>query len=112
MRFLALFGLLSLASACKHDDASATSDDAGTEAAVDECALLFGIPNDQTGLGPDMCRPECTCGTNVFSPPTYDEAFVRALRDDWKLATPIPEITSDPYAGPAPTNDPEGTVCG
>ncbi|MGZ3448793.1 MAG: hypothetical protein ACXVEF_04300 [Polyangiales bacterium] len=111
MRSLALLAFLSIAVACKHDEATAAND-AGTDTPTDGCALLFGTPNDQTGLGPDMCRPECACGKNVFSPPTYDEAFVRALRDDWKLATPIPEITSDPYAGPAPSEDPPDTVCG
>jgi hypothetical protein len=76
------------------------------------CTVLFGKPNASTGLGPDQCQPACTCEGKDFVPPVYDAAFIQSLVTDWQLATPYPEITSDPYAGPAPTPDPDGTVCG
>jgi hypothetical protein len=89
--------------ACKRDDAPAA-------AAGEPCAALFGTPNDQTGLGADRCRPECACG-EAFTPPRYDDAFVRSLIADWQLETPYPSIDADPYAAPAPVDDAPGTVC-
>jgi hypothetical protein len=110
--FAAIVVSVSLASfACRHESDTATppsSDDSG----VDSCAILFGNPNDQTGLGPDQCRPECACGGTTFAPPTYDATFIQSLVDDWQLATPYAPLTSDPYASPAPADDPPGTVCG
>jgi hypothetical protein len=78
---------------------------------VSACAIFFGSPNDATGLGPDRCRPACACNGMSFTPPAYDAAFIRALVDDWQLATPYPPLTSDPYAQPPPPDDPAGTVC-
>lgn len=78
---------------------------------VDSCAILFGSPNDATGLGSDRCRPECSCGGTTFKPPTYDSAFIQSLIDDWQLSTPYPTLTSDPYLQSAPPDDPAGTVC-
>ncbi len=101
--------------ACSHDGASSAAPEAGTlsvEAGPDGCAILFGNPNAQTGLGPDQCRPECACGGPVFAPPVYSPAFIQALIDDWQMATPYAPLTSDPYAAPAPPDDPDGTVCG
>ncbi|HEY2511851.1 MAG TPA: hypothetical protein VGI39_13375 [Polyangiaceae bacterium] len=83
--------------------------DAGSSAAA--CTILFGRPNAQTGLGSDQCRPECSCGDSVFAPPTYDDAFVQSLIDDWTPSAPYAPLTSDPYASPAPPDDPPGTVC-
>jgi hypothetical protein len=100
-----LAGLL-LATACASCKSSDTAADAGS------CTTLFGSPNDHTGLGPDMCLPQCGCGADAFVPPSYDAAFVQSLVDGWQLATPYPPLTSDPYAGPPPQDDPTGTVCG
>ena len=81
-------------------------------AGTDSCSILFGNPNDSTGLGPDQCQPQCACGADVFVPPTYDDAFTQALIDGWQLAVPYPPLTSDPYEAGAPPDDPPGTVCG
>jgi hypothetical protein len=77
----------------------------------DPCTILFGNPVDQTGLDSTQCRPQCACGGNVFTPPTYGAAFIQSLVDDWRLATPYAPLTSDPYDQPVPPDDPAGTVC-
>jgi len=92
--------------------ASCAGDSDGADAAVDACAILFGNPNDHTGLGADQCRPSCACGGAVFAPPAYDGAFMQSLVDDWRPQTPYAPLASDPYAQPAPPDDPPGTVCG
>lgn len=88
--------------------------DAAAEAgpSADACAILFGRPNAQTGLGPDQCRPECACGGgNAFVPPAYDDAFIQSMIDGWTPSAPYAPLTADPYASPAPPDDPAGTVC-
>jgi hypothetical protein len=79
--------------------------------AVDGCQILFGNPNDQTGLTSDQCRPQCACNGNTFKPPVYSAAFIQALIDDWVPSQPYPPFTVDPYTMPAPADDPAGTVC-
>src|SRR5580692_2446148 len=73
---LLVFSLLgigaALAASCKSDNATAADE-------VDGCAILFGNPNAQTGLGADQCRPECACGGPVFAPPEYDASFIQSL---------------------------------
>ena len=91
--------------ACKR---TAPAADAGVS---DSCAVLFGNPNDQTGLDSTQCQPQCSCDGTVFRPPTYSAAFMQSLIDDWQLMTPYPELTANPYALPAPPDDPDGTVC-
>jgi hypothetical protein len=93
-----------LVSACNPSGDSA-------DASVDPCSILFGNPVEQTGLGPDQCRPSCNCRGVIFKPPTYDDAFIQSLIDNWQLATPFPMLASDPYAQAAPPDDPAGTVC-
>jgi hypothetical protein len=94
-----------LGASCKSGSASAPDE-------VDGCAILFGNPNAQTGLGPDQCRPECACQGPVFVPPTYDASFIQSLVDDFQIATPYPPITASPYdGGTPPTDDPPDTVC-
>lgn len=89
--------------ACSRSDPAV---DAGTRPA------LFGRPNDKTGLTADQCKPTCEFAEGgAFSPPTYDTAFVQALVTDWTMETPYTPLTDDPYAGPAPTEDPPDTVC-
>jgi hypothetical protein len=78
----------------------------------DPCAVLFGNPNDKTGLGPDRCQPRCTCGDAGYEPPVYSASFIQSLVTDWSFAATNPEIPSDPYAdAAAPPVDPDGTVC-
>jgi hypothetical protein len=92
---------------CKSSPAGGEAD-----AGEDSCAILFGSPNAQTGLGSDQCQPECACGADVFAPPAYGAAFIQSLITDWQLATPYPQVTSNPYdGGPPPPDDPPGTVC-
>ncbi|HVJ92723.1 MAG TPA: hypothetical protein VM580_23140 [Labilithrix sp.] len=79
---------------------------------VDSCAALFGAPNDQTGLDSDQCRPQCACNGATFTSPSYDAAFIDSLVSDWKLASPFPLLTSDPYESAPPPEDPPDTVCG
>jgi hypothetical protein len=76
------------------------------------CTVLFGRPNAQTGLSADQCRPSCGCGGDTWTAPDYSTAFTDALLSDWTLETPYPPLTADPYASPAPPDDPPGTVCG
>ena len=100
--------LLALAlAACTSGDAS-TPADAGD---LQPCTVLFGAPNDNTGLGADQCGPSCRCGGLDFTPPTYSAAFIQSLLDDWILATPYPPLTVSPYQSPAPAADPPATVC-
>jgi len=105
-----------LTPSCKADDAGATPDagepaDAGDAGDTGPCTILFGKPNAATGLGTSQCQPQCVCEGKDFVPPTYSAAFIQALLDDWTLAHPYPPLTSDPYAGPPPADDPPGTVC-
>ncbi len=79
---------------------------------TDPCAVLFGSPNDKTGLTADQCKPSCACGADAFAPPAYDSAFVDSLVSDWTLATPFAPVDVDPYASPAPAPDSPDTVCG
>jgi len=104
LRFLLVVAIGLLPTGCRSSDSAAP--------APDPCTILFGVPNDQTGLGPDQCRPSCACDGSVFAPPAYDGAFTQALLDDWQLASPFPSLAADPYASPAPAEDPPGTVCG
>lgn len=82
----------------------------GTAAPVCEGEVLFGRPNDQTGLTAAQCGPRCTCRGEPFEAPLYGDAEADALLV-WQLAEPYPELTSDPYAEPAPDETPDGTVC-
>jgi hypothetical protein len=109
-RPLVLLLAVPLAAACKSGDPAASPADAGA-AAVDSCGVLFGNPNPLSGLDSTQCQPRCACRDAPFEPPAYDAAFIQSLVDDWALVTPYPPLTSDPYAGPPPTADPDGTVC-
>jgi hypothetical protein len=110
MRWLYFFLAAALA-ACSHGDTDAVRADADSDAPAAECATFFGRPNNETGLNADQCRPTCACGGTVFAPPAYDDAFVASLIADWTLMTPPSPLTSDPYAEPAPADDPYDTVC-
>jgi hypothetical protein len=98
-----LIGVVAALAACDGDVAP--------DAGVDSCAVLFGSPTADTGLTSDQCRPSCSCGDAGFTPPVYDDAFMQSLVDDWRLATPFAPLDGDPYAQPAPPDDPPGTVC-
>jgi hypothetical protein len=101
-----------LLAACGHDSQpdSKTVIDAGTPD-TDPCAVLFGIPNANTGLTIDQCRPECACGDVVWAPPAYDAAFTQSLVDDWVQSEPFPALDADPYVSQPAAEDPPDTVC-
>ena len=103
LRRLPLLLLLTLAS-CTAGAGAGPSDagpsDAGAGAAP--CAILFGTPNDATGLGPDQCRRSARAARTPSSPPTYGAAFIQSLVDDWQLATPYPPLTSTRTTSGAP----------
>jgi len=88
---------------------AAAQDEAPT--AVDPCTMLFGRPNSSTGLTSAQCRPECACGADTWTAPSYDDEFIHSLIDDWVLAEPLPELTADPYLTPPPPEDPPDAVC-
>lgn len=79
--------------------------------AADSCAILFGQPAAATGLTGAQCRPGCACGGVVWTPPAYDAAFVARLLSGWTLENPSAPLGADPYASPAPPDDPPDTVC-
>lgn len=107
-----VFAIAIALAACHDSDPSATLAVTPTGAdAGAACPLLFGRPNEKTGLGSDMCAPRCGCGTSSFAPPDYDETFIRALVTDYQHVPPYAPLTSDPYAQPAPQTAPPATVC-
>ena len=92
------------------DDGAPSAPDAGADDAA-SCGMLFGAPNEHTGLDASQCQPRCACGGTAFEPPVYGDAFVRSLVDDWEVATPYATVDVDPYLSPAPAADPPETVC-
>jgi hypothetical protein len=82
----------------------------GDAAPVCEGDLLFGRPNERTGLTDEQCAPRCTCRGEPFEAPLYGDAEADALLV-WQLAEPYAELTEDPYAEPPPAEPPPATVC-
>jgi hypothetical protein len=80
-------------------------------APADSCSVLFGQPVAATGLTAAQCAPGCACGGTTWTPPTYDAPFVARLVSGWSLDNPSAPLTTDPYASPAPPDDPPDTVC-
>ena len=74
--------------------------------------MLFGRPNDQTGLTAAQCQPSCGCGSAIYIAPDYSDAFIDALETNWTLLAAYPPLTVDPYASPAPPTDLPDSVCG
>jgi len=87
--------------------------DTARDAGFDECEgdVLFGRPNESTGLTSDQCKPQCSCGGRVFVAPEYTTADAEALLT-WELVDPPAEIVVDPYASPAPPAGDPDHVCG
>lgn len=79
------------------------------ESTEPSCAVLFGRPGPNTGLGAEMCRPSCVCAGAEFTPPDYGAGDIAALRARVLLNPPeIPSV--DPYESPAPALS-AGSVC-
>lgn len=74
-------------------------------------AVLFGQPNEATGLTDAQCVPECAdCGGEPWGPPTYTEEDYASWRA-WMQADAPPALTSDPYLV-APAVIDADAVCG
>jgi hypothetical protein len=74
-------------------------------------ALLFGRPNEFTGLSAEQCTPHCVdCAPGGFTSPLFDTSHLALLRR-WQLSTPFAELASDPYEEPA-VSVPSESVCG
>jgi hypothetical protein len=75
------------------------------------CTVLFGLPNEKTGLDDTQCRPECDCAGRRFVPPAYDEDRIAAL-EARVLETPMTPPDADPYATPDAHVPQPDKVCG
>lgn len=75
------------------------------------CTVLFGAPNQRTGLTAEQCAPTCACDALTWTPPSYTAEFVDSL-GAFVWESPAADLTSDPYASdlPAPVGD--DAVCG
>jgi len=73
--------------------------------------VLFGRPNEKTGLTSAQCQPRCACQAEPFEAPDYTEGDAAALLA-WSNQEPFPELTADPYASPAPAPGSPDEVCG
>lgn len=94
------------------DDPSATDLAEGLDTtASGPCTVLFGLPNEKTGLTAEQCQPRCSCDGRTFEPPAYTEAQIAAL-EARVLVNPFAPPDADPYANPAAHVPVEGAVCG
>ncbi len=130
-RVVVLASWMALASACGatrgQGDAVAPSPDTGPDASLGEtrdpnevaagpdvsapCTVLFGVPNEKTGLTDAECQPRCACGGTWFEPPVYSEAQIAALAAR-VLVSPFAEPSDDPYQHPEAHVPVAGAVCG
>jgi hypothetical protein len=91
--------------------AAGSEPDVDALATCEEGSVLFGVPNERTGLGDDACVPSCaSCGEVGWVAPVYDAADVAALRAAI-LVDPPSRLAADPY-GASPTPPTPGAVCG
>ncbi len=109
---LFLLTLSACAAASGGADAAIGPLDSVAEAPSGEpCTVLFGLPNEKTGLTDEQCRPACDCEGRRFEPPVYDEAWIAELAAR-VLETPMMALTEDPYARPDLPVPSPGKVCG
>ncbi|MEE2644987.1 MAG: hypothetical protein VYD19_08645 [Myxococcota bacterium] len=66
-----------------------------------ECAKLFGIPSESTGLDESLCAPQCDCEIGGFVAPSYLPEEVERLKAAEELSPPAP-LVRDPYLDPLP----------
>ena len=81
----------------------------GELASEASCTVLFGVPNEKTGLSDEQCAPICDCEGRRFEPPAYTASDIAAI-EALVHSAPMAPLTEDPYVDPAPTS-PEGSVC-
>jgi hypothetical protein len=75
------------------------------------CERLFGRPVEATGLSGDMCRPECPCLNDGWTPPEYDDAHIDDLAGRTLLDPPA-ELEGNPYETPEEHEEQPERVCG
>ncbi len=68
--------------------------------------VLFGMPNENTGLSSAECLSVCTC--KGYEPRIFSAADIETLKT-WELSEPFADLTSDPYNDPLPPE--ESGVC-
>lgn len=103
--------LLTLLFAC--GDTTAETQSTPTDPLVGaacEGDVLFGLPNDKTGLSSEACQPRCTCGDEPWDAPLYSDAEVEQLLS-WELLDPPAPLAADPYDAPAPPEPGAEVVC-
>jgi hypothetical protein len=71
--------------------------------------VLFGLPNEKTGLTAEQCAPRCACEGADFEATTYTADDIASLRA-WTLLEPPSRLSADPYASP-PADVDDDAVC-
>ncbi len=66
---------------------------------LDCSKILFGIPNQNTGLTPKECVSVCTC--KGYTPRDFSNADIQTLKE-WELTSIIELLESDPYTDEVP----------
>jgi hypothetical protein len=72
--------------------------------------VLFGLPDETTGLTSAECQPRCTCGGKVWEAPVHTEQEIDALLT-WNLLNPPDHLTSNPYMAAVPPEPNPDEVC-
>jgi len=75
------------------------------------CTVLFGLPNEKTGLTTEQCQPQCNCEGKFFQPPAYTEEDIAKLLAMVPVNPPA-EVTENPYDHPEAHQPIPGAVCG
>jgi len=91
------------------DTASQSETDGGDTTGV-ACSVLYGRPNEKTGLTAEQCQPSCNCGGRDFTDTEYTAADAAALRAR-TLETVLDAPSDDPYATPEKFPEPSAGVC-
>ncbi len=92
-------------------DDLAFPDEDGDAVSTLPCTILFGTPNEKTGLSSEQCQPVCNCEGKFFAPPVYTEEDIAALLALVPVNPPA-EVTENPYDKPDEHQPTPGAVCG
>jgi hypothetical protein len=82
----------------------------GDDPGVCDGDVLFGRPDEKTGLTSEQCQPRCTCHGAVWEAPIHTEEEIDALLT-WNLLDPPAELTSNPYQNATPPEPSPDEVC-